>query len=71
MVVRVYMRKLTTTTARADKPNMTKSAKLCSGGVGMSRTLGEGPGPGPRGWSIKAAISSEDNGDQQRSARNG
>lgn len=62
MVVRMYRRKLTTTTARAGRPNMRKSAKPCSGGVGMSTTLGEGPGPGPRGSSIKAAISGADNG---------
>ena len=62
MVVRVYRRKLTTTTARAGSPNMMKSAKRCSGGVGMSTTLGDGPGPRPRGWSIKAAISGAGNG---------
>ena len=63
MVVRVYRRKLTATTARAGRTNMMKSAKRCSGGVGMSTTLGEGPGPRPRGWSIKAAISgADDNG---------
>lgn len=54
--MRVYRRKLTATTATAGKKNMIKSAKCCSGGVGMSTTLGEGPGPGPRGWSMKAAI---------------